>query len=57
LHNSELFGEEFISNHGVLRELITEMLTQEDWKTISDVAGNFLSAQIMRQATEEKISA
>jgi hypothetical protein len=56
LQNSELFGEEFISNHGVLRELIAVMLQQEDWKTISRVAGDFLSAQIMSQATSEKIS-
>lgn len=56
LHSSELFGEEFISNHGLLRELITVMLTVEDWKTISRVAGDFLSAQIMSQAESEKIS-
>jgi hypothetical protein len=57
LHNSELFGSEFISNHGILRELIAVMLTVSDWKTISRVAGEFIEAQIMSQATEEKISA
>lgn len=57
LENSELFGEEFIPNHEVLRELIGVMLTVEDWETISRVAGDFLSAQIINQATSEKISA
>ncbi|NJL10395.1 MAG: hypothetical protein HC908_10115 [Calothrix sp. SM1_7_51] len=57
MDNSDLFGEEFIPNHEVLRELIGVMLTVEDWETISRVAGDFLSAQIIHQATSEKISA
>ncbi|MBW4505529.1 MAG: hypothetical protein KME64_03315 [Scytonematopsis contorta HA4267-MV1] len=55
LHTDELFGEEFISNHDVLQELISTMLEQEDWKTISRTAGDFLSAEIMSKATSQKI--
>lgn len=40
LQKDELFGEEFISNREVLRELVTQMLTIEDWETIAAVAAD-----------------
>ncbi|WP_017747981.1 hypothetical protein [Scytonema hofmannii] len=57
LQRDELFGEEFISNCEVLRELITQMLTIEDWETIATVAADSLKEQIMHHAPVEKISA
>jgi hypothetical protein len=38
LQRDELFGEEFISNHQVLRELLGVMLTEKDWEMIASVA-------------------
>jgi hypothetical protein len=57
LERDELFGEEFISNHEVLRELVTQMLTIEDWEKIAAVGADSLKAQIMEYAPIEKISA
>jgi hypothetical protein len=37
LQRDELFGEEFISNHQVLRELLGVMLTENDWEIIASV--------------------
>ena len=34
LQRDELFGEEFISNHQVLHELLGVMLTEKDWEII-----------------------
>lgn len=51
LLRDELYGEEFISNRQVLRELILVMLTQEDWETIAAVAADSLKVQIMHQAS------
>jgi hypothetical protein len=57
LQRDELFGEEFISNHQVLRELLGVILTAEDWEMIASVAANSLKQQIMQQVLVEKISA
>jgi hypothetical protein len=57
LQRDELFGEEFISNHQVLRELLGVMLTEKDWEIIASVAADFLKQQIMQQVLAEKISA
>jgi hypothetical protein len=57
LRRDELFGEEFISNHQVLRELLGVILTAEDWEIIASVAANSLKQQIMQQVLVEKISA
>ncbi len=56
LQRDELFGEEFISNHQVLRELLGVMLTQEDWEMIASVAADSLKQQIMQQVLVERIS-
>jgi len=55
LLKDELFGEEFISNRQVLRELLGVMLTQEDWQSIASVAADSLRQQIMQQVVFEKI--
>jgi hypothetical protein len=57
LQRDELFGEEFISNHQVLRELLGVMLTENDWEIIASVAADSLKQQIMQQVLVEKISA
>ena len=57
LLRDELFGEEFISNHQVLRELLGVILTQEDWEIIASVAADLLKQQIMQQVLVERISA
>lgn len=57
LQRDELFGEEFISNHQVLRELLGVMLTENDWEIIASVAADSLKQQIIQQVLVEKISA
>ncbi len=57
LQRDELFGEEFISNRQVLRELLGIMLTQEDWETIASVVADSMKQQIMQQVLVERISA
>jgi hypothetical protein len=57
LQRDELFGEEFISNHQVLRELLGMMLTHEDWEMIASVAADSLKQQIIHQVSVEKLSA
>ncbi|MDD1428222.1 hypothetical protein MEO94_27970 [Dolichospermum sp. ST_sed9] len=42
LQRDELFGEEFISNHQVLREMLGVMLTQEDWESMALVGVDLL---------------
>ncbi|MBD2694665.1 hypothetical protein [Anabaena catenula] len=54
LHRDELFGEEFMSNHQVLRELLGVMLTENDWKIIASVAADSLKQQIMQQVLVER---
>ncbi|MFN7529416.1 MAG: hypothetical protein ACK5QA_18620, partial [Dolichospermum sp.] len=55
LQKDELFGEEFISNHQVLRELLGVMLTAEDWEIIASLAADSLKQQIMQQVLVERI--
>ncbi|MHC5611750.1 MAG: hypothetical protein ACYTXA_12215 [Nostoc sp.] len=57
LENDELYGEEFISNREILRELLGLLLKQEDWETIAAVAADSLKKEIIHQAVGEKISA
>ncbi|MBH8576095.1 hypothetical protein I8752_24495 [Nostocaceae cyanobacterium CENA369] len=57
LGNDELYGEEFISNRKILRELLDLLLTPQDWETIAAVAADSLKQQIIYQAVGEKISA
>ncbi|QLE46012.1 hypothetical protein FD723_38015 (plasmid) [Nostoc sp. C052] len=57
LENDELYGEEFISNREILRELLGLLLKQEDWETIAAVAAESLKKEIIHQAVGEKISA
>ncbi|BCL39770.1 hypothetical protein [Nostoc sp. MS1] len=57
LGNDELYGEEFISNREILRELLELLLTPEDWETIAAVAADSLKQQIIHQAIAEKLSA
>lgn len=57
LENDELYGEEFISNREILRELLGVLLKQEDWETIAAVAADSLKKEIIHQAVVEKISA
>ena len=57
LQKDELFGEEFISNHQVLRELLGVMLTEKDWESIASVAADSLKQQIMNQVLVDNISA
>jgi hypothetical protein len=57
LRNDELYGEEFISNQEILRELLELLLTPQDWETIAAVAADSLKQQIIHQAIGEKISA
>lgn len=57
LENDQLYGEEFISNREILRELLGVLLKQEDWETIAAVAADSLKKEIMHQAASEKISA
>lgn len=56
LENDELYGEEFISNREILRELLGLLLKQEDWETIAAVAADSLKKEIIHQAVVEKIS-
>jgi hypothetical protein len=56
LQRDELFGEEFISNHQVLRELLGVMLTEKDWEMIASVAADLLKQQIINQVLVERIS-
>ena len=56
LQRDELFGEEFISNHQVLRELLGVMLTEKDWEIIASVAADSLKQQIINQVLVERIS-
>ncbi|BCL40034.1 hypothetical protein [Nostoc sp. MS1] len=57
LGNNELYGEEFISNREILRELLELLLTPQDWETIAAVAADSLKQQIINQAIAEKLSA
>ncbi|BAY41939.1 hypothetical protein NIES2111_63350 (plasmid) [Nostoc sp. NIES-2111] len=57
LGNDELYGEEFISNREILRELLELLLTPQDWETIAAVAADSLKQQIIHQAIAEKLSA
>ncbi|MDB9369161.1 hypothetical protein PN456_09345 [Nodularia spumigena CS-586/05] len=57
LRNDELYGEEFISNKKILRELLELLLTPQDWETIAAVAADSLKQQIIHQAVGEEISA
>ena len=57
LENDELYGEEFISNREILRELLGLLLKQEDWETIAAVAAESLKKEIIHQAVVERISA
>ncbi|HEY9798822.1 MAG TPA: hypothetical protein V6D25_00570 [Leptolyngbyaceae cyanobacterium] len=57
LRNDELYGEEFISNREILRELLELLLTPQDWETIAAVAADSLKQQIIHQAIAEKLSA
>jgi hypothetical protein len=57
LGKDELYGEEFISNREILRELLAVLLKQEDWETIAAVAADSLKETIMYQVSVEKISA
>ena len=57
LQRDELFGEEFIYNHQVLRELLGVMLTENDWEIIASVAADSLKQKIMNQVLVERISA
>jgi hypothetical protein len=57
LENDELYGEEFISNREILRELLGLLLRQEDWETIAAVAADSLKKEIIHQAVSDKISA
>ncbi|GAB1542544.1 hypothetical protein NUACC21_52180 [Scytonema sp. NUACC21] len=53
----ELYGEEFICDRQLLRELVGVLLTQSDWEAIAAVAADALKAQIMQKVSFEKISA
>jgi hypothetical protein len=55
LQLDEIFGEEFISDRKVLRELIVVMLSQQDWETIASFAADSLKMQIMGHVDSEKI--
>ncbi|MBD2415961.1 hypothetical protein FACHB389_30625 [Nostoc calcicola FACHB-389] len=57
LETDELYGQEFISNREILRELLAVLLKQEDWETIAAVAADSLKERIMHQVSIEKISA
>ncbi|WDD36301.1 hypothetical protein PQG02_33320 (plasmid) [Nostoc sp. UHCC 0926] len=57
LGTDELYGQEFISNREILRELLSVLLKQEDWETIAAVAADSLKERIMHQVSVEKISA
>ncbi|MCC5602252.1 hypothetical protein [Nostoc favosum] len=57
LEDDEFYGEEFISNREILRELLGVLLKQEDWETIAAVAADSLKKEIIHQAVGEKISA
>jgi hypothetical protein len=57
LETDELYGEEFISNREILRELVGVLLKQEDWETIAAIAADSLKERIMHQVSVEKISA
>ncbi|BAY65608.1 hypothetical protein H6G04_31485 [Calothrix membranacea FACHB-236] len=57
LGKDELYGEEFISNREILRELLELLLKAEDWESIAAVAADSIKQQIIRQAVDEKMSA
>ncbi len=47
LQQDDLYGEEFISNHEVLRSLLKVLLTESDWEAIAQAAGNSVREQIL----------
>jgi hypothetical protein len=57
LKKDELYGDEFISNREMLRELLGLLLKEDDWETIAAVAADSLKKEIIHQAVGEKISA
>ena len=57
LGTDEFYGQEFISNREILRELLAVLFKQEDWETIAAVAADSLKERIMHQVSIEKISA
>ncbi len=47
LMRHDLYGEEFIQNHEVLRDLLRVLYTSEDWEEIASVAGNAVRERVL----------
>lgn len=47
LMQHDLYGEEFIQNHEVLRDLLRVLYTSEDWEEIASVAGNAVRERVL----------
>jgi hypothetical protein len=57
LRQDELYKDEFISDHNILRSLLTVLLTDSDWEMIANSAANSIRMQVMHRGDTAKISA
>jgi hypothetical protein len=57
LRRDELYNLEFISDHNILRSLLTVLLTDSDWEMIANSAANSIRMQVMHRGDTAKISA
>ena len=57
LVRSELYDEEFISDHEALRSLLAILLTDTDWELVATAAANSIREQVVHQVDEARISA
>jgi hypothetical protein len=51
LLQDDLYGEEFIPNHEILRSLLMALLNASDWEAIALTAANSVKEQIIQQIT------
>jgi len=57
LRRDELYVDEFISDHNILRSLLTVLLTDSDWEMIANSAANSIRMQVMHRGDTARISA
>jgi hypothetical protein len=57
VRRDELYKDEFISDHNILRSLLTVLLTESDWEMIANSAANSIRMQVMHRGDPARISA
>jgi hypothetical protein len=57
IQNPTLLGRLTISDHNILRSLLTVLLTDSDWEMIANSAANSIRMQVMHRGDTAKISA